>query len=82
MFTLYILYSEKIDHFYVGYTNNIVRRLKEHNTVRGKYTDRGIPWELVYTENYETKQEAKNREAEIKAKKSRTYIQQLIAKTQ
>ncbi len=82
MFTLYILYSEKMDHFYVGYTNNIERRLKEHNTVRGKFTDRGIPWKLVYSENYETKQEAKNREAEIKAKKSRTYIQQLIAKTQ
>ena len=45
-YTVYILYSVLIDKFYVGYTNNIERRLKEHNRRKGKYTDRGIPWVL------------------------------------
>ena len=55
MYVLYILYSERLDHYYVGYTNDIERRLSEHNRRKGKYTDRGIPWELVYTEEYELK---------------------------
>ena len=56
MYVLYILYSERLDHYYVGYTNDIERRLSEHNRRKGKYTDRGIPWELVYTEEYELKE--------------------------
>ncbi|MBN1924371.1 MAG: GIY-YIG nuclease family protein [Prolixibacteraceae bacterium] len=48
MFTVYILYSSKIDRYYVGHTNNIERRITEHNRKKGKYTDRGIPWEIVY----------------------------------
>ncbi|HPT22655.1 MAG TPA: GIY-YIG nuclease family protein [Bacteroidales bacterium] len=39
MYTLYILYSESFDRFYVGYTNDIERRLSEHNRKKGKFTD-------------------------------------------
>ena len=82
MFTVYILYSSKVDRYYVGHTNNIERRITEHNRKKGKYTDRGIPWEIVYTEQYTTKQEAEKREKEIKAEKSRVYIEALIKKAQ
>ncbi|MCF8359816.1 MAG: GIY-YIG nuclease family protein, partial [Prolixibacteraceae bacterium] len=72
------LYSFKIDRYYIGYTNNIERRIAEHNRKKGKYTDRGIPWEIVYTEQYKMKQDAEKREKEIKAEKSRNYIEELI----
>ena len=78
MYTTYILYSEKIDHYYTGYTNDIARRLLEHNRKKGKYTDRGIPWKLVYSEEYEKKEDAQHRETEIKSHKSRQYIIDLI----
>ena len=78
MFTLYILYSEKIDRYYVGYTNDIHRRLSEHNRFKGKFTDSGIPWKVVYTEQYISKIEAKNRERFIKRKKSKQFILELI----
>ena len=78
MYVLYILYSERLDHYYVGYTNDLERRLSEHNRRKGKYTDRGIPWTLVYTEDYETKSDAEKREAYIKGRKSRLYIESLI----
>jgi putative endonuclease len=78
MYTVYIIYSQKIDQYYTGYTNNIERRLSEHNRVKGKFTDRGIPWELVYAENYQSIDQAKQREMQIKLKKSRKYIQELI----
>ncbi len=79
MYTVYILYSIKLSRYYVGYTNNLERRLKEHNRKKGKFTDRGIPWEIKYTENYLTKEEAQKREAYIKSRKSKQYIEQLIA---
>ncbi len=79
MYTVYILYSQKLNRFYVGYTNNPDRRLSEHNRKKGKYTDNGIPWELVYTEVYENKKEASDREKFIKSKKSRFFIQNLVS---
>jgi putative endonuclease len=78
MFTLYILYSNSLDRYYVGYTNSLDRRLSEHNRKKGKYTDNGIPWELVYTECYMTKKEAMQRERFIKSKKSKQFIVELI----
>ena len=79
MYTVYILYSTKIDRYYVGYTNDLERRFLEHNRKKGKFTDRGIPWEIVYTEEFELKDEASTREQAIKKRKSRTYIEGLIA---
>lgn len=77
-YIVYILYSSSIDKYYVGYTNDVARRLLEHNRIKGKYTDKGIPWELVYSESYSDKILAENREKEIKKKKSRKYIESLI----
>ncbi len=78
MYSVYILYSSKIDKYYVGYTNDIERRLSEHNRQKGKFTDRGIPWVLVYTERCIGKKAAMVRENEIKGRKSRKYIEGLI----
>ncbi len=52
MYTVYVLYSDRIDRYYIGYTNDLERRLSEHNRRKGKFTDRGIPWELKHTETY------------------------------
>lgn len=76
---IYILYSSKLDKYYVGHTGNLGDRLKRHNAGRSKSTKSGAPWELVYQEMFETKSEAYNREIEIKNKKSRKYIEALIA---
>ena len=74
----YILYSGKIDRYYIGSTYDIKWRLERHNMGWGKFTKYGIPWELVYSEQFETKAEALKREREIKKKKSRKYIEELI----
>ena len=77
-YTVYVLFSKTINRFYLGYTNDLNRRISEHNRKKGKYTDAGIPWELVYSEMFEIKIEAQNREKYIKSRKSRTYIENLI----
>ena len=52
---------------YTGWTNDITHRLKMHNEGKGaKYTRGRGPVELVYLEEFETKQEAMGREAKIK----------------
>jgi len=66
MWFVYIIYSNKIDRYYVGYTDNLEWRLERHNQGWGRYTKRWIPWELVYNEKYNTKSEGIKREREIK----------------
>jgi putative endonuclease len=82
MYTVYIIYSQTADRYYVGHTSDVVRRLTEHNQtneIAGKYTRKNGPWELVYREeNYFTRADAMQREKEIKNWKSRKKIMQLI----
>ena len=77
-FHLYILYSEKIDHFYVGHCAGLDNRLFRHNNSGSKATKKANDWVVVYREEYETKSQAYRRELQIKKKKSRKYIEALI----
>ena len=78
MHTTYILYSERIDLYYVGSTGNLKDRLKRHNGGRSTFTKRGIPWVVVYEKEYATKSESYQAELYIKSQKSRRYIENLI----
>lgn len=52
---------------YTGWTNDINKRIKVHNQGKGaKYTKSRLPVKLVYSEEYDTKQEAMQREYAIK----------------
>lgn len=67
---------------YTGITNNIERRLEQHNGTRrggARYTRAKRPVELVYTEEYQTRGEATSREYEIKHTLTREEKQSLIA---
>ena len=75
----YILYSVKLDKYYVGACSDMDRRLYEHNKGHSKYTKTGCPWELKYKAEFENLTKAKRRELEIKKKKSRKYIEMLIS---
>lgn len=80
MFYIYIIYSKKADKYYVGQTDDIDSRLLAHLSGISKYTAIANDWILVYSESFETRKEAINRENEIKRKKSRKYIEWLISK--
>jgi len=75
---LYILFSSSFDKFYIGHTSNIEERIRKHNTNHKGYTGKKNDWSLVYSEEYNTKEEAYAREREIKAWKSRVKILSLI----
>lgn len=65
---------------YTGWTNNLEKRVKDHNQGKGaKYTRGRGPVELVYYEEFTTKEEAMRREYAIK-QMARTEKEQLIHK--
>ena len=79
MFKVYILYSEKTNSFYIGFTSDILdERLRRHNSNHKGFTGRTNDWEIVYTEEFTTKTDALKREIEIKNWKSRKRIEELI----
>ena len=60
---------------YVGYTNNLKKRLNLHNNGKGAKFTRGRSWKIVYSEKFLTKKEAMSREYYIKKdRKFRNYI--------
>ncbi len=77
--TVYILFSEELDRYYVGVTSNLEERIRKHNSKHKGFTGRANDWRLVHKENYETKTMALAREREIKNWKSREMIERLIA---
>ena len=76
---LYILFSQKLNKYYVGSTSDIERRITEHNRGKEKFTKTGVPWDLVYKEELNDLKAARQREHFIKKQKSRIYIEKLIS---
>lgn len=66
MFYLYILKSEKDDNLYIGSTNDLRRRLLEHNSGKVQSTMSRRPLELHYYEAYFNESEARHREYVLK----------------
>jgi putative endonuclease len=78
MYVVYILYSLSKDQYYIGHTSNLEDRLKRHNARRSKATKHGIPWQVKYTQSFTTKSLAYRRELQLKAMKSKVFIENLI----
>ena len=66
MYYVYVLKSLKDKNLYIGYTNDLKRRLFEHNTNRSKSTKFRTPFELIYYEAYASEKDAKDREYKLK----------------
>ena len=77
-FFVYVIQSDSTGRRYVGQTDNLDRRLAEHNTIehnQRKYTSkqRG-PWTLVHQETVETRSEAMQRERWLKSGVGREWL--------
>ena len=70
MYYVYVLKSVKTKKIYIGFTNDLRRRIREHNTKQGgKYTKNKGPFELIYYEAYKMQADAKRREDNLKLHK-------------
>ena len=77
MYYTYILTSIKNNRYYIGSTDDLTRRLSEHNSGKVFFTKLYIPWKIYYFEKYQTRSQAFSREKQIKAWKSRSMIEKL-----
>ena len=66
MFYVYILKSEKDNNLYTGYTNDLKRRLVEHNSGKSESTKSRKPFTLIYYEAYKSREDATHREKMLK----------------
>ena len=75
MFYVYILQSiEFPDKFYIGYTDNLKRRIKQHNTEHFGHTDKYRPWRIKDYFAIDDEQKAKNFEKYLKSQCGREFI--------
>ncbi|MEO0728387.1 MAG: GIY-YIG nuclease family protein, partial [Bacteroidota bacterium] len=78
-FYVYILYSAPFDKYYVGQTDDIERRLAEHNGLATtSYTSKYRPWLLQLTVACTSRKRAVQLERFIKSKKRKAFIIALI----
>ena len=56
----------KDEKWYIGFTNNLKKRIEEHNSGKSKSTKSRTPFKLVYYEAYVSEKDAKHREYNLK----------------
>ena len=74
MYTVYILQSLSNGRFYAGSTQSLSIRIGQHNAGVNASTKSGGPWEVVHTEQFETRREAISKEKQIKARGAKRYL--------
>ncbi len=81
MFYVYILKSSADNKLYVGFTNNLKRRVREHNEGKNFSTKHRRPFKLIYYEAYLSEQDTKKREKFLKTGWGRNYIKKNLSQT-
>ena len=74
----YVLLSKKDNNFYTGYTDDLRRRLKKHNSGQVESTKFRRPLELIYFEGCRNKGDASHREKYLKTTYGKRYIRNRI----
>ncbi len=79
MYVVYVLESKKRDkELYVGYTNDLRKRLEEHNQGLNKSTKPYLPWRLIYYEACLNQADAKRREKYFKTSQGRRLLKRRL----
>ncbi len=76
---LYILYSQRLDRYYIGISHDPEMRLHYHNSFPRGWTGRGRPWILAFSKKFPDKQTAHRWELFVKKQKSRELLQKIIS---
>lgn len=74
MFYTYVIQSRKNLRWYTGSTNDLRKRLKQHNEGKSTWTKRDIPWRLIYYEGCLNEEDARSREKYLKTGMGKRYL--------
>ncbi len=75
---VYAIKSESRNYIYVGISNNVARRLNEHNKGYNKTTKPYRPFLLIHTEELPSRIEARKREKQLKSSSGKRFLRTLI----
>jgi putative endonuclease len=79
LFYIYVLFSSEHQKIYIGFTSNIQARLAAHNHPKNKgWTRNYKTWKVIYTERFDLKKDAMNREKQLKSARGRKFIHDKI----
>ena len=78
MYYVYVLLSEKDGRFYTGSTNDLKRRLDEHNAGKVESTKRRKPFKPIYYEACIDEKDARKREKYLKSGMGKKYMRNRI----
>jgi putative endonuclease len=73
----YIIFSKSLNRYYTGHTDDIKKRLSEHNRGKSRYTKTGIPWGLKKSFIFETRKEACSLEMKIKRRGCQRFLNEI-----
>ncbi|MFZ2199575.1 MAG: GIY-YIG nuclease family protein [Microgenomates group bacterium] len=74
MYFVYILKSSNYPKTYVGITDNLARRINQHNNGLHFYTKKYLPWKIIHEEQVENRITARSREKYLKSAAGRKWI--------
>ena len=78
VFTTYVLYSEKFNKHYTGYTSDLIKRLLSHQELGNKdWTTKFRPWKLIFSKVFTIKSDAIKFEKWLKTGVGREFIKKL-----
>ncbi len=80
MYYVYVIYSSEHDRFYHGMAANLDTRLNQHNLGKVRSTKAFTPWSLVYSEEFKTLEEARERELFFKTSTGRKFLKPIKEK--
>jgi putative endonuclease len=78
MYYVYILKSKKNGKLYKGFSNDLKRRIKEHNCGKSVFTKNNGPWDLIYYEAFKSEKDARIEEKFLKSGKGKERIKYLF----
>ena len=78
LFYVYVLQSIKNNGLYIGYTNDLRKRLKEHNRGLNFSTKSYLPWQLIHYEAYRNKKDAERREKYLKTNQGSRLLKRML----
>lgn len=78
MYYAYVLINGKGE-FYKGHSDDMNKRLREHNSGVTKSTRKANDWKIVYNEEYKTREEAIKREKYFKSSAGRKFLKHKLA---
>ncbi len=79
MYYVYAIESLNRKYIYIGITNDIDKRVKQHNTGKNKTTKPYLPFQILFTEEYKTRIDARKREKYLKSGCGKEYVKKLVA---